>query len=290
VPRGVGRAHGAVSFVNALLCGQGCAAGIDWETTAELELEELAGPESRWTIAEEFDTPLVRAALRAGLARFAAGRRFEAELRLRSQLPWGRGLKSSSAVVGAILRAAEEALAPGPGAPADELALEVVRLHRELGLTATGGFDDALVSLEGGVVAADNREHRRLFAGEVPGSWSLLIALPATPHPPASTLLLRFLGYDSVGRHAIDLARRSEYLEAMRVNTETVESALGLSLADLRQQLEGSGAWGAGVSGLGPALAIVGPRDRVAGWEERLSQSGIGALRARFRPAGGGRR
>jgi shikimate kinase len=283
--RGVGRAFGAVSFVNALLCGQGCAAGIELETTAEIQLEELGEAESESRVPPEVDTPIVRAALKAALARFGPGRRFAAGLRLRSDVPWGRGLKSSSAVVAAILRAAENALVPGPVAPSTELALIAVRVHRELGLTATGGFDDALVSLDGGVVAADNRANCRLFAGEVPASWSLLLAIPSTVHPPARSLQLRFLGYETEGLRAIGLARRMDYLGAMRLNTETVEAALGLSVANLRQELAERGAWGAGVSGLGPAVAVIGPVDRLAGCERFLAGLGIEAVRVGFRPA-----
>ncbi|HEV2449319.1 MAG TPA: hypothetical protein VGU43_02780 [Thermoplasmata archaeon] len=287
VLRGVGRAHGAVSFVNALLGGEGCAAAIELGAAAEVELEECSGNLPDWTIPTEADTPLVRAALAAGAAEFGGGRSFRGTVSLRSTVPPARGLKSSSAVVGAILRSLQDALsAPGPR-PTTELASIGVRVHRALGLTATGGFDDALVALEGGVVAADNRSNRRLFTTEVPSGWSVLLALPPGTHPPASSLQLRFLGRAPAGTRAMELARRGGLIGALQINTAEVEAALGLSFQPLRAELVARGALGVGVAGLGPALAVIGPRDRFPEWREQLSAQGIESLATRFQPGSG---
>lgn len=285
--RGVGRAQGAISFVNALLGGEGCAAAIELGAVAELELEAQPGFWSRWEVPPEADTPLVRSTLTAAVREFGGDGPFHGTLSLRSTVPWARGLKSSSAVVGAILRAAEDALGGGRPHPAVELASIGVRVHRALGLTATGGFDDALVALEGGVVAADNRANRRLFATEVPSDWDLLLALPAGAHAPAPSLQLRFLGRGPAGARAMELARRGRLLDAMRINTEEVETALGVSFHPLRHELEARGAYGVGVSGLGPALALVGPHDRVPEWREYLTARGMESLSTHFQPGRG---
>ncbi|MCI4340963.1 MAG: shikimate kinase [Thermoplasmata archaeon] len=284
--RGIGTASGAISVVNALLSGMGCAAAVDLSARASVELEP-SNSESSVRLAAECDTPLLRATLRSGLHRLGGAARFRGWARVESEVPWACGLKSSSAASAALLRALQSALDPSAVAPDEQLATELVSIHRRVGLTATGGFDDAMVALAGGVVGADNRSNRVTHRGEMAPDWAAVLWTPPVRHPAAPSLLLRFLGLASDGRRAAALASEGKYAEAMEINTRAVEGALGLDYTDLRHQVAGIGAVAAGISGLGPTLAVVAPLDRLSECERELGQSGGSILRVSFlRPRG----
>ncbi|MCI4337864.1 MAG: hypothetical protein L3J72_00970, partial [Thermoplasmata archaeon] len=123
--------------------------------------------------------------------------------------------------------------------------------------------------------------------GEMAPDWAAVLWTPPVRHPAAPSLLLRFLGLASDGRRAAALASEGKYAEAMEINTRAVEGALGLDYTDLRHQVAGIGAVAAGISGLGPTLAVVAPLDRLSECERELGQSGGSILRVSFlRPRG----
>jgi shikimate kinase len=280
--RGVGSAFGAVSFVNAMLSGQGCAAGISLRAEAEVTLLEAKRSTPSVRIPAESDTPLVRAALLASLRRFAPDQALSADLALRSNVPPAQGLKSSSAVAGAIFRATEDALRPSHRATEVEMAGLVAELGISVGLSATGGFDDALAGLETGVVVTDNLERRVLSRQRVPAGWELLLWLPRATHPPAPQLQERFASLAGEGREAVRLARGGKLLEAMERNTRAVEQALGLDERARHVELRRKGALGSGISGLGPALAVVLPAGRDRAVRAALPSSEGEVLSAQF--------
>ncbi|MCI4362954.1 MAG: shikimate kinase [Thermoplasmata archaeon] len=280
--RGVGSAFGAVSFVNAMLCGQGCAAGISLGAEAELSLEESPRTTPTIRISAGSDTPLVRAALGSALRRFAPETPFSAELSLRSNIPPARGLKSSSAVASAIFRATENALRTPKPASSEELAGCVADVGLAVGLSATGGFDDALAGLESGVVVTENVERRLLSRTVTPPEWELLLWVPRDQHLPAPELRAELAKYVNEGKEAIRLARDGRFLEAMERNTRAVERALGVDHRPLHAELRRRGALGSGLSGLGPSLAVVVQSDRRRTVRAGLPTSGGELLNTSF--------
>jgi len=107
--RGVGRSSAAISIVNALPTGIGCAHGVRLYAAATVELQAKATMQ----IEVEPDasrTPIVVRSLEATLRRLRPEAGFFARLHLDSEIPVAKGLKSSSAVATATIRAVADAL------------------------------------------------------------------------------------------------------------------------------------------------------------------------------------
>ncbi|MCI4372498.1 MAG: shikimate kinase [Thermoplasmata archaeon] len=255
------RSSAAVTVVNALPTGVGCAIGIQRFVTASAELS----PDRSFSVdctPTEAATPLLTASVRAALVRFGMGDERHASIDLRSEIPIGKGLKSSSAVSTAIIRAV--ARAGGLNPPALEVARLAAEVGRAVGVSATGALDDALAGLRPGFQITDNREEVLLAEGMPESGWTAVVYVPHGVHPPAPSLRSDFEAAAPEGRRIAEAALAGRYAEAMRLNSELVEHILGYEYAELRSRLTAAGAEGVGVSGLGPALAALVPRDRAA--------------------------
>ena len=267
--KGVGETTAAITIVNALPAGIGAAVGIELPVRAEVELHP-AGSHGKWDVAlpEDARSPLVLEALTESLRRFAPGSSGTGALTIHSEIPPARGLKSSSAVSVAIALA----VARATDAPIDPL--EIARLSagvsRTAGVSATGALDDALASLSAGVVVTDNRSETVLTRYALPDGLGVALYVAPGIHRPAPELLPAFRGESATGRRAGDLATHGDWAGAMRTNTELVERVIGYDYAGLRTRLDASGAVASGVSGLGPAFAVIGPRDRLSALLEVL--------------------
>jgi shikimate kinase len=260
---GVGDSTAAITIVNALPTGIGSAVGIDLPVRAEVELHP-AGSSGKWSVEvdEAARTPLVVAALTEALRRFAPGSSGTAELTVRSQVPAARGLKSSSAVSSAVV------LAVARATDTDVSLVEVARLAAGVsisaGVSATGAFDDALAGLTWGIVVTDNR--RRELLTKIPVGTDLGVALfvPSATHASSREWAPAFAAEATAGRVAVEAALRGDWVVAMRENTQLVERVMRYEYGPLRSELERRGALASGVSGMGPALAAVAPRERLS--------------------------
>jgi len=124
--RGVGRSSAAISIVNALPTGIGCAHGVRLYAAATVELQAKATMQ----IEVEPDasrTPIVVRSLEATLRRLRPEAGFFARLHLDSEIPVAKGLKSSSAVATATIRAVADALETDLG------SIEIARMAAEVG-------------------------------------------------------------------------------------------------------------------------------------------------------------
>jgi shikimate kinase len=257
--RGLGRSSAAVSVVNALPTGVGCAIGVRLYAAASLELEPSGAP------GEHIEppgsrTPLVSVSLERALATVAPGRGFSARLEIESEIPVAKGLKSSSAVATAIVRAVYDAF--GERATDREVASLAAQVGRAVGVSATGAFDDAMAGLVPGFVVTDNRSDRVLLRAPVDPDWVAVVHIPAGNHRPSPDLRERFQRHAGEGSVAADAALRGDWAEAMRQNSTLVERVMGYDYASLRQQLAAAGAISAGVSGMGPSLVALAPKSR----------------------------
>jgi shikimate kinase len=259
--RGTGRATGAITFVNALATGIGSAAGVSLAVEAALELEPTSGPNTLAVDAES-ESALVRSTYEAAVRQWSPSRNWNARLLLRSEVPPAKGLKSSSAVSGAVARAVAAAL--HILVTNEEVGRLSADVSQAIGLSATGAFDDALATLEPGVHVTDNPSRRRLRTDALDPSWQVILWIPRQAHLPSPVYRERFRAEPGGGRDAEQAALRGDPLVAMRANTELVERVVGYDYGGLRQELLRRGALGCGVSGLGPALAIVSPPERLS--------------------------
>jgi len=259
--RGLGRATGAITFVNALATGIGSAAGIALPAEALVELTAVRSDPSI-AIDPASDSHLVRATTEAALRLWAPGRTFRARVTVTSEIPPARGLKSSSAVSGAVARAVASAL--GVYVTSDEVARLSADVSQSIGLSATGAFDDALAALEPGVHVTDNPARRRLRTDSLDPTWQVVLWIPRQPHLPSPTYREAFDRLRAEGASAETAARRGDPLAAMESNTRVVEEAVGYAYGGIRTELARGGALASGVSGLGPTLASVVTVDRVS--------------------------
>lgn len=259
--RGVASAAAAITFVNAAATGIGCAAGIRLAATATVEVA-TSGATQRRSPSDDSQSPVVERALADAARRWASPDERIGHLSLRSDIPVGKGLKSSSAVSSAVLRASARAF----GRPEDLLELAGMSAEASLatGVSATGAFDDALAGLRGGVVVTDNTKRELLRADPVLRDCSVVVWIPGGTHPRAPGLLARFRAAASEAARAVELALSGDYWGAMDRNTELVEHLMRYEYEGIRDRLRAAGALASGVAGFGPALAAVVPRPQTA--------------------------
>jgi shikimate kinase len=260
--RGVGTASGAVTVVNALATGVGCALAVTLPVRAEIDLR-LSGARGASRVQPErgSDSELVRETLAVGLSRFAPGEIFSGELRVDSHVPPGKGLKSSSAVGGAVLRAVTSALRQSRSP--EEIARLAADVAQEIGLSATGAYDDCLASLQGGVAFADNTRRTVLRSPSFPPNLRVVLWIPPETHVPSTAWRDRFRAEAEKGRGAVEAVRAGHWAEAMTLNTELVERVMGYDYGALRARLLDQGATMCGVTGMGPTLAVLAPEPRL---------------------------
>lgn len=259
--RGVGTATGAISIVNALPTGVGSAVGVDLPVRAELELHP-AGSSEKWDvqIADDSRSPLVIEALTQALRRLAPGTSGHGTLSIRSTVPVGRGLKSSSAVSSAVVLAVARAV------ETPVTAVDVARLSAQAslvaGVSATGAFDDALAGLSVGIVVTDNSRGELLRILPLDPDLRIAIYVPPGSHPRSPELKSRFEAEAVASSRAVRSAIEGDWTAAMRQNSELVERVMGYEYARAHAELRDAGAVASGVSGLGPALSAVARHDR----------------------------
>ena len=256
---GIGHASSAVTIVNALSTGIGCAAGISLIAAAEVDLEH-AGPGGQIRVESGSDTPLVRSALMGALRRLEPNSDFTVSLVLRSQIPPSKGLKSSSAVSAAIIASVANAL--HRRLSTIEIAALSAEISQAIGLSATGAFDDALAGLQPGIVVTDNPRRSVLREAPVDDGWEVVLWIPQGTHHASTEWRDRFAARSAEGRAPADAALAGDFLNAMTRNTELVEKIMGYSYRGLREELRRRGALASGVAGLGPTLAAIVPKER----------------------------
>jgi len=287
--RGLGRATGAITIVNALPSGVGCALGIGLGVEAEVETRPTTGTAGRrgrlWETDGISRTPLIEAAMELALERYAGEEPFASALKIHSEIPMARGLKSSSAVASAVGRAVASAWGKSPEPP--EIARFSAEVGRLAGVSATGALDDALAGLGPGFVVTDNSRDAVLRTGPAGPDWMVALFVPRTAHRPSPEWLERFRAARDRAQAAVDAALVGNWWTAMARNTELVEEVMGYDYQDARAGLLEAGAFGAGVSGLGPTLAAVGPAHRAQEMLASLPERGGDRRLVALRPGPG---
>ena len=257
--RGVTETFGAITFVNALPTGVGAAAAVRIPVRVDATfVDDRERASATVSVVRGSLTPLVDRSARAALRRYADARA-RVRLDIDSEVPEAQGLKSSSAVSTAIIGAVAKAAGSRPGPT--EIAGLSADVCQEVGLSATGAFDDAFASVAGTAAVTNNTVRRVLRPLEIPDGLSVVLWNPGGTHPPSPSARERFRSRADEGQGAVDAILSGDPFEAMRRNTELVERAMGYRYRELRERLDAAGAIASGVSGLGPTLAIVAPID-----------------------------
>ncbi len=273
----IGRAgcRGAATIVNAIATGKGAAFGITLETDAMVKIEEGIG-EVRMNGNSQEGADLVPRCVKA-LAKRAGKDFVMGEVTVKSEIPISRGLKSSSAVSNAVALATARAL--DVRLSDFEIILTGVEESIKAGVSITGAFDDASACYMGGVVATDNKTFTLLHRGTIDPDLVVLLHVPDRKITKVSVKDLDFSKIRNEVEKAFNLALKGDYLKAMEVNSRAYSKVLDVSedIADLARK---NGALAAGISGTGPATAIVCQRGEDSDVEKALkNEKGI-VLRA----------
>jgi len=246
---GRGISHGAISVMNAIPCGIGSTIGVDIKTEAKFE---PAGS----THIELVDRPT----LSTDLVRTCVRRAFEAmkmapeeyDLVVECGVPPSMGLKSSSTVCNAVLSAVFDHY----GARKDPL--DIIRLGtecaKECGVTITGALDDACGCYFGGLVVTDNSKNELILSKDVPG-YDVIICLPKRSILKSKVPVERYRELRSE-YEALVPKIEDEYLDVLTKNGKFIEAIIGKD-NDIVERAFSAGAIAAGITGTGPAIAVV---------------------------------
>jgi len=249
-------AHGAATIVNAIPIGKGAAFGIDLWTRARVELTDESGVVRGEIRSDPGESTLLieRCVLR--VLRHFGEERYGARVVTDSNIPIARGLKSNSVAANAVVLAMTSALGRKLS---DIQALNLgVDAALEAKTTITGSFDDASASYFGNVVVTDNLRRRILRTFTVEDLDVLLLVPEAKSYTSKSDVGAMRLVAEQV-EVAHREARRGNFWAAMTLNGLVLSACLGYSTEPIVESLR-RGALAAGLSGKGPAMAVVAER------------------------------
>ena len=257
--------HGAVSIVNAIATGNGSSLGISLRVNAEVELARGHGVRF---LTGKNDDRLVNNIIRNTLPK----EMIESNLitiKVKSEIPIGFGLKSSSAVSNAVALACSE-LAKEEEEVDDYAVLDAaVRASLDAKVSITGAYDDATACYFGGFTVTDNYSRRLIRREEAPENLYAIIFLPR--NAPRRGDVHRLSNLSDLFTDAFRLAEAGEYWKAMKLNGVLASAALGSTYLPVMAAIE-RGALAAGVSGNGPSIAAVAYEDEVEDIKSALSK------------------
>ena len=269
--------RGAATIVNAIATGKGAAFGITLETDVVVELQRGPGEISLPDSKEGAD--LVAGCVRSVATKTLGKPDVNGEVHVKSEIPISRGLKSSSAVSNAVALATSRAL--GSKMSDMELVLAGIEESVKAGVTITGAFDDASACFFGGAVATDNRAFTLLHRGNLDPDLEVLLHVPDRQITKASVKGLDFSKIRKDVEKAFELAMGGQYLKAMELNSRAYSRVLDVS-EDVAETARKNGALGAGISGTGPATAVVCDRADVGKILGALQKHEGSVLRAKI--------
>ncbi len=248
---GVGVSYGAISVINAIPCGIGATIGVDLCTT--VLFEPCDGPTKITVVRRQgVGDGLVKECVRRTLETIGKDPSISYKLRVESQIPPSRGLKSSSSVSNATICAVLDYY----DVQMDEL--DIIRLGVECAVachvTITGAFDDACGCHLGGLVVTRNAERELIARKELP-KYDVLIW---SPKERITKDKVDASAYRERKEQFEDFARKVEE-DPLSVLTRNGAAVAGITGIDnsIAEEAVAKGALAAGVSGTGPAVAIV---------------------------------
>ncbi len=248
--------HGAVSIVNAIATGKGSTLGISLGIEAIVETEPGKG-----IIFENRESNLSSRLIRKVVETSVPKSELEKNkiiISVKSEIPSGYGLKSSSAISSVISLACAKLFNP----KATDLDILRYGVHAsiESKVSITGAFDDACGCYFGGFVVTDNSNIKIIKSEKAPEDLSAIIFIPKSRRR-GNVKKLKIL--EGVFSQAWDLASKSDYWNAMILNGLATSAILG-SDPKIITDLIDSGALGASVSGNGPSIAAIVKNDRIS--------------------------
>jgi shikimate kinase len=256
--------HGAVSIVNAIATGNGSSLGISLRVNAEVELARGHGVRF---LTGKNDDRLVNNIIRNTLPKEIIESNL-ITIKVKSEIPVGFGLKSSSAVSNAVALACS-GLAKEEEVDDYAVLDAAVRASLDAKVSITGAYDDATACYFGGFTVTDNYSRRLIRREGAPENLYAIIFLPR--NAPRRGDVHRLSNLSDLFTDAFRLAEAGEYWKAMKLNGVLASVALGSTYLPVMAAIE-RGALAAGVSGNGPSIAAVACEDEVEDIKSALSK------------------
>ncbi|SPC33580.1 Shikimate kinase [Candidatus Nitrosocaldus cavascurensis] len=257
--------HGAISIVNAIPTGKGSTLGIGLGVNVTVRMSSGQGRIVSNTGDVGFIHNIIKRIMPDDMLKHK-----DIAIEIRSRIPMGYGLKSSSAVSNAIALACHRLVVNDDNygdednhddardwITARDLKVidAAVSASIESRVSITGAFDDACACYFGGIFVTDNHARRILKHERVDENVNVVILLPmgirrSDPMRLRHPLLVEHFN------HAVRLAEDGRYWDAMILNGVLVSSLLSIPYNLVLDALE-HGALAAGISGNGPAVTAI---------------------------------
>jgi len=250
--------RGAFTIINGIASGHGGACGVDLRFLTRFEITDepggfettFLGPGSN----SHMDGRLVRACAHRLLSDAGVPRDKGVRVETVSEIPASRGLKSSSAAANAILMAGMKAL--GRTCEPMDIVNMGVDCAMEAGVTLTGAFDDAVATMFGGAVLTNNEERSIISWPEVPGDLRVLFLITDRKIQKDSLHREDFQPIHDQVQEAFQLAKDGDVARAITLNGRAYAPIVGVDDTPAQTALA-AGAWAAGMTGTGPAIAVL---------------------------------
>ena len=241
--------HGAISIVNAIAMGKGATLGISLKTEATIKTSLGKG------VILESDNKTISSRLVNRVVQKAVPKKVldknKLKISIRSEIPTGYGLKSSSAISSAVALACAKLFRPKWSDY--EILISGVEASIETKVSITGAYDDACGCYYGGFVVTDNYKRKIIKSEKGPRNLTSVIFIPKSrKRGKVKNLKKLSIVFDQAWR----MARNSDYWNAMILNGLATSSILNSEPKIITDLIE-RGALGATISGNGPAIAAV---------------------------------
>jgi len=238
--------HGAVSIVNAVANGHGSALGISLKVLADLTISAGKGVYLQSKQGEKLLNILVRRTLPKTVLID-----HEVRIEIKSEIPVGFGLKSSSAVSSAVSLAIQKFL----GEEIDDVKIlnQSADASIDAGVSLTGAFDDSAACYFGGFVVTDNFSRKLIRREPASEDLSAVILLPSRVS--RGNLFNLYLAPE-IFDLAFKMASDRDYWNAMKLNGMAVGALLGSDYTPVISAIK-EHALSAGISGNGPSVVAI---------------------------------
>ncbi|PBO84680.1 MAG: shikimate kinase [Thaumarchaeota archaeon] len=254
--KAIATVHGAISLVNAIANQKGATLGIDLKVVAEIETSPGKG-----IIIKSENKSLSSRLINKTIEKIISKKDLEKNkiiITLDSEIPTGYGLKSSSAISSAIALVCAKIFKPK--FTDQQILLAGVEASIETKVSITGAYDDACSCYYGGFNITDNAKRKRIHFEKGPTN---LIAVIYIPKNRKRGNLKNLKSLSSVFENAWELARKSNYWEAMMINGLATALILNSDPKIITNLIE-KGALAASVSGNGPSIAAITKKENEA--------------------------
>ena len=272
--RAVAESRSAITVVSAFATGKGVTIGIDLPCRVTAEIIPRAEYYSKILVKSAVQDPhrLIERCVDNSLKAL----RVEANsdelilISVDSEIPSAAGLKSSSALSVAVVKAIFGLFSRSTVKSSEEILRISCRSSIQSGASLTGAFDDAAAGLLGGLVFSDNTKFRLLRHQSLNTEFGSRVKLfvPSYQKLTSSLKLSEYHEYKKLAQDALRFARKGIIVQAMLINSMIHSLIHRYSMQPIVSSID-EGASASGVSGKGPAVAAICPNSKIAARVEK---------------------